>query len=97
MLRLSKEIYNQIHLSDPIVLVLSLLNIKGANLKRHPEANPKLDRIYAWPDSDLALDPITIDSIDYPDSAAKRLLDRLWQAFGFEEAPLFNEERIFMP
>jgi hypothetical protein len=97
MFRLAREIYKHIRLSEPVVLSLTLLNIKDANLKSRPDSDPRFDRIFAWPDPDLELDPMTVDSLDHPDRAAKRLLDRVWQAFGFEQTPLFDEEGIFTP
>ena len=97
MFRLAREIYKHIQLSEPVILSLTLHNIKNANLKRRPDTNPRFDRIFAWPDLDLALDPITVDSLEHPDNAAKRLLDRVWQAFGFEQAPLFDQEGNFTP
>jgi len=95
MFRLAREIYKHIQLSEPVILSLTLLNIKDANLKRRPDTDPRFDRILAWPHPDLELDPITVDSLEHPDNAAKRLLDRVWQAFGFEQAPLFDEEGNF--
>jgi hypothetical protein len=97
MFRLAREIYKHIQLSEPVILSLTLLNIKDANLKRRPDTNPRFDRILAWSHPDLELDPITVDSLEHRDNAAKRLLDRVWQAFGFEQAPLFDGEGNFTP
>jgi hypothetical protein len=42
MFRLAREIYKHIQLSEPVILSLTLLNIKDANLKRRPDTNPDL-------------------------------------------------------
>lgn len=100
MFRLANAICRYLNLSEPLILSLTLLNIKDAALKRHPNTDPfqsKIDGDRIWKETDLEIDPITVDSIGQPDRAAKRLLDRVWQAFGFEEAPLFDNEGNFKP
>jgi hypothetical protein len=97
MFRFAKEIYAHVNLSEPLILSLTLLNIKDAYLKRRPDSDPRFDRVFAWVDSELKVDPITVDSLEHPDQAAKRLLDRLWQAFGFDDAPLFDASGHWVP
>ena len=95
MLRLAKNIYEHLYLSEPLVLSLILRNVGNAILKPRPDSDPRFERTVAWPDVDLEIEPITADSLEHPDRIAKNLLDRVWQAFGFDEAPLFDADGNF--
>jgi len=83
-LAVSKEIYDLAELADPMVLSIVLGNINPSYL--HPWARPPawLDDIFIWQSDLLQIDAMLTD-FDNPPSHASRLLDRLFQAFGYEK------------
>jgi len=103
LIRLAKAIYNHIGLTDLVVVSISLYNIAGFALM--PEAPKNIqrylglwDRLAAvWESNHLEILPRQAPSLDYPDRIAKESVDRIWQAFGFEQAPLFDAEDNFTP
>jgi hypothetical protein len=92
LFRLAKTIYSHLIVVDPIVISMTLTRIQDVYLKRHPAADPFIDRIEKWDNIDQKIDAITVDSLDDSDQNARLLLDRVWQAYGFEEAPLFDKD-----
>lgn len=103
LIRLAKAIYNHIGLADPVVLFISLHNIAGCALVPHAQENMRVylatwSRLAAlWKSDHLEIPPKQVPSLDHPDRVAKEFVDRIWQAFGFEQAPLFDGEDNFTP
>lgn len=99
LLRLGKAIYACLGLTDPTVVSLALYNINEFALYRYATndpvqgySGPKL-----WRKQHLEIPPKQVSSLDEPDKVAKGFVDRIWQAFGYEQAPLFDGQGNFQP
>ncbi len=102
LLRLGKAIYDYLGLTDPIVVSVLLYNIdefalhrgvdEGQRMTPNPYYGPRILR-----KKHLYIPPRQTPSLDEPDKVAKMCVDRLWQAFGYEQAPLFDTEGNFRP
>jgi len=92
LFRLAKVVYSHLIVVDPIVISMTLTRIQDVYLKSHPAADPFIDRIEKWDNIDQTIDSITVNSLDESDQSARLLLDRVWQAYGFEQAPLFDKD-----
>jgi len=98
--RLSKGFIEYLGLTEQFFVYLNLKNINSFGLHRdmrnlggvHPSTGPK---IYSKKHIEIA--PFQIETLDNPDYIAKILLDRVWNAFGYDNAPLFNSHNIFSP
>jgi len=80
-----------------LVAFLNLYNVSNIKLKSklvHPERN-----IAYYPEKrlektdHLLIPPKQIISFDNPDSIAKSFLEKIWNAFGFEEVPYFKNDK----
>ncbi|MDI6716862.1 MAG: ATP-binding protein [Actinomycetota bacterium] len=85
-----KSLYSYLGVEGPYATYLSLYNINGYGIKENPEQRPRPFSVQKWEDDDLEIAPLQINSVQDPDANAKYFMDRVWQAFGFEEAPLFE-------
>ena len=102
LLRLSKAIYAHLGLTDPLVVSVSLYNINGFALERLATQGPRMMPVqYYGPrpsrKEHLEIAPRQTIALEEPDRVAKRFVDRIWQAFGYEHAPLFDNEGNFRP
>jgi len=90
----------QFGIESNLVGFICLYNIGRTTLKsklvdqktgnsHYPEK--KLEKVYH-----LLIQPMQILSFDNPDAVAKLFLERIWNAFGFEEVPFFKDEK-YMP
>ena len=84
-------------IEETIVAYVSLLNIKGIILEyakkpRGEDSSPR-NVAFAWDRKDLKIPPIQISSFSNYDKIAKLFLDKLWNAFGFEKAPYFKDDK----
>ncbi len=83
-------------IEQTVVAFMSFFNVGGITLE-HAKIIPGTK--YAkqvdskWALRDLKLPPKQIFSLSNPDKEAKYFLDRLWNAFGFEEVPQFKDEK----
>jgi len=83
---------------DPIVISIGLANIKKIGLFKTKKPFHDLHWIKPnfWDNgSVLMLPSIQINYIDNPERTAKIFADRIWNAFGFQQAPFFNEQGKF--
>lgn len=102
LLRLSKVVYAHLGILDPVVISLALYNIGGFALVRRAEEGSWMTPVSGhgptvWKKKHLEIPPRQIASLDQPDRVAEEFADRIWQAFGFDEAPLFDAEGNFRP
>ncbi len=99
LLRLSKAIYACLGLTDLKVICLSLYNINEFTLSRYA-TNDLVESYYGprlWHKQHLEIPAKQVPSLDEPDKVAKEFVDRIWQAFGYEQAPLFDDQGNFQP
>jgi len=102
LLRLGKTIYAYLGITDPVAFSVGMLNVKGFALARYA-ADEKRERANVsygprpWNEKDLEVEPRQVLFLEEPDKVAKDFVDRIWQAFGFEQAPLFDAEGNFAP
>lgn len=99
LLRLSKAIYAHLGLADLAVVSLSLYNIHEVALYKY--ATRDLVSDYYGPrlrdKPHLEVPARQVPSLNEPDRVAKEFVDRVWQAFGYEQAPLFDDQGNFQP
>ena len=88
-------------ISEPVFISVALLNSKDVGIsnrgsledRRLPNGREKI-----WTEGDhLVLPSKRISSIDDPYTTAKVFADRIWNAFGFEKAPFFDENGNYIP
>lgn len=99
LLRLSKAIYARLGLTDPVVVSLCLYNVIGFALYRYATNDP-VASYYGprpWHKQHLEIPAKQVPSWDEPDKVAKGFVDRIWQAFRYEQAPLFDDQGYFQP
>ncbi len=98
LFHLGKAIYAHLGITDPIVISISIYNIQGLALAVDAGTGDYLrlpGDIRPWREKDLEIPAGQVASLHEPDKVAKRFVDRIWQAFGFEEAPLFDSDGNF--
>jgi len=98
LFRLGKAIYSYLGLNDPVVISVSMYNIQGLALAKDAGDGIYLELPgYVTPcrEKYLEIPPGQVTSLDEPDKVAKRFVDRIWQAFGYERAPFFDDEGTF--
>jgi hypothetical protein len=82
---------------DPCVIQFGLYNIKGYGLTEGLRPERIVSPPNFWSEEHLEI-PAYQASIPLDvERTAKSLADRLWNAFGFEKAPLFDREGRFQP
>src|SRR5262249_1692053 len=99
LFRLSKAIYAHLGLTDPVVVSLSLYNISGFKLwpnindPRNPRflGNRMKSLARAWRKPHLEIQRTEVSSLEVPEQVAREMADRIWQAFGHEQTPLFDD------
>ncbi len=93
--RLLKSLREHLGLEGPFVAFVSLLNIQGFGLRRwRPQAISYSHDLEIWGKQHLEIPPSQIATLSDPDKTAKSFIDRVWQAFGYEKAPLFKEGKF---
>ncbi|HEX3036671.1 MAG TPA: ATP-binding protein [Thermodesulfobacteriota bacterium] len=95
--RLLKKLVEHYGLYETFVGFLSLYNVHGVSLIRDEArhiANPSRD-LRTWYKTHLEIPPMQILSFENPDKVAKDFLDRIWNALGYEMAPLFTHDGRF--
>lgn len=99
LLRLGKAIYAHLGLADLAVVSLSLYNIHEVALYKYATRNLVADVFgpRLWDQPHLEVPARQVPSLDEPDRVAKEFVDRIWQAFGYEQAPLFDNQGNFQP
>ena len=84
--RRGQEIYGHIGYDGPVVVAVQLFNIRSLALAPGPSER-MLSELESWHEYSLEIEPQVFDYID-PDVITKRICDRIWQAFGYENEPI---------
>jgi len=100
LFRLSKEVYSYLGITDSVVVSLSLYNIQGFGLapgafdpRQAKYTTRGRNLIKFWEERKTLEVPLRqVPSLERPEEIAKEVLDRIWQAFGHDQAPLFDAE-----
>lgn len=79
-------------LEEPYVGFVSLYNIKGFCLEEYPEECHSSFAPKSWNKQHLEIPLSRIPDLSNPSKVAKFFTDRIWQAFGWNHAPLWDEE-----
>ncbi len=90
---LGKAVYEHCGVAEVLMAKLDLWNIKGL-LLRGPDQVWFTREAHPSPDENLNFELLEVDSLQNPKAAAKTILDRLWEAFGFDQAPSLEEMEI---
>ncbi len=88
-----EKLYSQNGVLEPIVIQLSLYNIGGIGLAERVS----FDDVYSpnfWQEPHLELPAMQFPMPLQPENTAQTLADRVWNAFGFDGAPLFRDGRF---
>lgn len=88
---LGKSVYEHCGIREPMIVKLDIWNIRGVGL-RGKSIHGMSGELHTWPSENLKLDPMEIDSLHDPENAARIILVRLAEAFGFDESPFFYEK-----
>ena len=96
-----KEFLACTSISEPVVISVALLNSKDIGMSRlgtEKSLSGPRTKVRIWTEGNhLVLPSMQLDSIDDPFDIAKVFADRIWNAFGFEKAPFFDERGNFIP
>lgn len=82
--------------AQEIVTYLAFFNIEKLKLeyfRKIPGTDQVRELESIWEKPDLKIPAKSILSIENPDAQAKVFMDAVWNAFGFEEAPYFKENK----
>lgn len=92
-LHLVHAIYDHSKVYGPLEISVSLLNVRGLRLAVSRQLDPFNDYNRQWEEGDhLELPPHYVHQFDQDfDVLVKKLNDRLWNAFGWQDCPLFDE------
>ena len=84
-----KQITKEIGYNGPFQISLHLFNVNNHKLKQYKVSaiNRNSNK---WNKDNLEISPIVFEFVDSK-KIAKTLCDRLWQAFGYENEPFFND------
>lgn len=88
---LGKAVYEHCGVLEPMMAKLDLWNLKGLFLRTSDWFGRE---VRPWPAEDLNLEVLEVESLQNPKVAAKAVLDRLWEAFGFDQAPSLEKVAI---
>lgn len=104
LLRFGRSFYLAVGLQEPVIVSICLFGITGYALYQ------KVDDRYSIPGTaygpslwnasrgnDLEIPPMQVPSLENPDKVAQIFADRIWNAFRFDHAPLFDPEGNFKP
>lgn len=87
-----KKLKDYLGIEEDYLAFVSLFNIRDYSLKRHrPQAiGYSGGEISIWDKAHLEIPAIQINSSRSADDLAKIFCDRIWQAFSYEESPMFE-------
>jgi len=85
--RLLKGLVEYLGLNETLVGFLSLYNISGFSLKIPSNVGKDYELSSPWNKPHLEIPPKQINSLDEPNKIAKDFVDRVWNAFGYDDAP----------
>jgi hypothetical protein len=88
------------HIADPYLFTVSLWRCRGVEMFEYNVAPtfPTVDASRWDENDDLLFEPIVAPADERPDTTARRVSDRFWNAFGFLRCPFFDADgRFFIP
>lgn len=90
--RMLKKIKEYLGVEEDHLAFVSLFNIRDYSLKRHrPQAIGYAgSEIAVWDKDHLEIPALQINLARSPDDLAKIFCDRIWQAFSYEDSPMFE-------
>lgn len=83
-----KQMVDTIGYEGTYSIGLSLYNVEGIVLPESHHSATFSEGYNIWKDEHLEIEPLTYETIE-PEIIARELLDRVWQAFGFEHEPYY--------
>jgi hypothetical protein len=84
---LGKALYELCDVQEPLIAKLDMWNIKGISVRGKSGRLGFSGEPHKWSSEHLNLDPIEVDSLNDPENVTRMLLQRLGEAFGFDESP----------
>jgi len=87
---LGKAVYEHCGILEPPIVKLDMWNIGGVSLRGGTGRSSYPGEPHTWSSAHLNLEPMEVDSVNEPERVVKTVLDRLWEAFGFDEAPFYR-------
>ncbi len=84
---LGKGVYEHCGIREPLIAKLDMWNIKGVSVRGRSTGRGSPGEPHTWPSEHVNLDCMEIDSLDDPENAARMILQRLAESFGFDESP----------
>jgi len=94
-LKNTSQVYKIAEITDPIAINLFLGNADSSFILHNPKHRHYLDDPYIWKDKKLLLD-MTINDIDKSNIIASVILDRLFNAYGYEKNVHFTDAKEFI-
>jgi hypothetical protein len=94
-LKITSQVYKIAEIADPISICLFLGNADPSYILYHPKHRHYLDDPYIWKDKNLLIDT-TINDIDKSNSIASNILDRLFNAYGYDKNRHFSDAKEFI-
>jgi hypothetical protein len=82
---LGKAIFERCGIMEPVIAKVDLWYIKDLFLRGKPGGFPS--DAHPWRTENANLDALEIENLQDPKAAALRILERVWEAFGFDEGP----------
>jgi len=84
---LGKKVYDHCGIQEPLIAKLDIWNIKGVSVRGKRGSLGFPGEPHIWSSEHLNLDPVEIDSLQDPENPSRVILQRLGEAFGFDESP----------
>lgn len=84
---LGKGVYEHCGIREPLIAKLDFWNVSGVSVRGRSSRGGFAADVHTWSSEHLNLDPMEIDSLYDPENAARTILQRLAEAFGFDESP----------
>ena len=94
LLKTAHLVYQSAEISDPVQVSLHLLNIAGAHLDRWTYPH-RMAGVYRRPEKALSIDMV-VGELTPPSHPARLVVDRLFNAFGYNDNPHFDSEGDFL-
>lgn len=83
---LGEGVYEHCGVREPLIAKLDIWNIKGVSVRGRNSRRRFPGEPHTWSSEHLNLDPMEIDSLHDPENAARMILQRLAEAFGFDDS-----------
>lgn len=94
-LKVARQIMQFGEVAEPIAITLHLENFNPSYLHRWGKRTPFLDEIFFWQEDALTIDFTASDLIE-THNLSRFIVDRLFNAFGYDDNPHFDAEGNFV-